>query len=320
MTVLGTAGFMLLEGFNFLDALYMTIITISTVGFGEIKPLSDGGRLFVSILIIVNTGVFAYVLAAFSYYVIDGKIFQSIHHKRMEKTINNLNGHIILCGCGKYGQEVIQHLIRHDQKLVVIDHDEQQIKVQQSLNPDLLYIIGDATHDEVLEAAGILRANSLISALGDDSDNLFIVLSAHQLHPKLRIISRAAAPRSREKILKAGATHVIMPEQIGGFYMASIISKPGAVEFFSFITNELSSDIGFEEIRYEILKPDFQDCPIRDLDLRHKTGVNIIAYRNNSGQYFVNPTPDVVIKKGGSFIVLGNDQQLAALHAYLGRV
>lgn len=302
-----------------MDALYMSVITMSTVGFGEIKPMSDAGRLFVSVFIIINTGVFAYVLAAFSYFVIEGNLFQSIYHRRMQETIDEMNDHIIICGCGKYGREIIDHLIRHKKKLVVIDHDEEQLKAEQEKNPDILYVIGDATNDEVLEAAGIMRAASLISALGDDSDNLFIVLSANQLNPKMRIISRAMTPRSRSKILKAGANHVIMPEQIGGFYMASLISKPGAVEFFSFITNELSSDIGFEEIRYEILKEEFRNRPIRDLDIRHKTGVNIIAYRNRQGEYLVNPSPDIEIRLGGSFIVLGSEQQLAALHKYLDR-
>jgi voltage-gated potassium channel len=317
MTVLGTVGFMFIEGYGVLDALYMTIITMSTVGYGELSPLSDAGRIFVMLLIIVNTAVFAYVLAAFSYYVIDGKIFQTIHRTRMDKTINNLSRHAIVCGAGKYGREVIENLQRHHKEVVIIDIEEEKIEHLRERYPELLYVVGDATHDDILQNAGIDRAASLISALADDSDNLFIVLSAHQLNAKLQIISRAINDRARVKMLKAGASHVVMPEQIGGFYMASLISKPGAVEFFSFITNELSSDIGFEEIQYRRLKPQFQDRPIREMDLRHKTGVNIIAYRNSDGTYIVNPGPETIISAGGSFIALGNDGQLEALHGYL---
>ncbi|PHI18218.1 potassium channel protein [Lewinellaceae bacterium SD302] len=319
MTIFGTLGFVVLEGYGILDALYMTIITMSTVGFGEVRPLSDAGRVFVSLLIILNTAVFAYALAAFSYYVIDGNIFQSIHRKRMQTTISNTRGHVIVCGAGRYGHEVIEHLLGHRKKIVVIEQKEHKIQELLKEFPDLLYIHGDATQDEVLEAAGIERAANLITAVADDSDNLFIVLSAKQLNAKLQVISRATDLRARAKIIKAGADHVIMPEQIGGFYMATLISKPGAVEFFSFITSELTGDVGFEEIRYDQLKSEFQDMPIRDLDLRHATGVNIIAYRNPDGTYKVNPTPDTVIGPGGSFITLGTDGQIQALHAYLER-
>lgn len=317
MTAFGTAGFMFLEGYAFLDALYMTIITMSTVGFGEVRPLSGAGQVFVSLLIVVNTVVFAYALAAFTYYVIEGNIFQSIYRKRMQSTIDATSDHVIVCGFGKYGREILEHLVRHNRQIVVIDLDDEQIEAEKEKYPEMLFVIGDATEDEVLEKAGIMRAKSLISALADDSDNLFIVLSANTLNPNLRIISRASTPRSRQKMLKAGADYVIMPEQIGGFYMASLISKPGAVEFFSFITNELSSDIGFEEIRHDRLKPEYRNRPIRDLNFRNQTGVNIIAYRHPDGSYLVNPGPDVIIQENGSFIVLGTELQLTRLRDYL---
>lgn len=317
MTVFGTLGFVLIEGYSFLDALYMTIITMSTVGFGEVETLSGAGRVFVSVLIIVNTAVFAYALAAFSYYVIDGNLFQSIHRKRMQTTINKTKNHVIVCGAGKYGHEVIENLNRHEKSIVIIEQKEGKLKGLLKEFPDLLYVIGDATQDETLQAAGVDRAASLITAVGDDSDNLFIVLSAKQLNAQLQVISRATDPRARSKIMKAGADHVVMPEQIGGFYMATLISKPGAVEFFSFITSELTNDVGFEEILYAQLKPEFQDKPIRDLDVRSKTGVNIIAYRNGDGTYSVNPSPATVIGPGGSFIVLGTNVQIKALHDYL---
>lgn len=317
ITLIGTLGFRLIEQYSWVDALYMTIITISTVGFGEVEPLSPAGKLFASIFVIINVGVFTYALAAFSYYIIEGKVFESMHEAQIRQTINKLSGHTIICGYGRYGQEIVQHLKKHDQDYVVVEIDEQKIERLLGEGEELLYLIGDATHDEVLEEAGIVRAGSLITALGDDTDNLFIVLSASQLNSHLRIISRAQEERTRTKLIRAGAHHVIMPEQIGGYYMATLINKPNAVEFFSFITNELSADIGFEEIRYEQLPQEFRGRPIRDLAIRSTTGVNIISYRLPSGHYQVNPGPETILIPGGSFIVLGNDRQLEQLHAYL---
>ena len=317
ITLIGVLGFKFIEGYSWVDALYMTVITISTVGFGEVEPLSPAGRLFASFFVIINVGALSYVLAAFSYYVIDGKIFQNMRDAQIRRSINQLEGHTIICGYGRYGLEIMQHLQQHGKSYVVLDNNEERFEDLKGDERELLYLTGDATHDELLEEAGIKRAGSLITALGDDTDNLFIVLSARQLNPRLRIISRAKEARTRKKMLRAGANHVIMPEQIGGFYMATLISKPNAVEFFSFITNELNADIGFEEISYNSLPSEFRGRPIKDLAVRNKTGVNIISYRLPNGSYLVNPGPDTLLEPGGSFIVLGTDRQLAELHKYL---
>jgi voltage-gated potassium channel len=175
----------------------------------------------------------------------------------------------------------------------------------------------DATHDEVLIKAGIKQASSLISALPDDSDNVFAVLTARQLSPQLNIISRAKDFRSQKKLLMAGADHVVMPEQIGGFYMATLVSKPGAVEFFSFITNEYRSDIGFEEVTYKDLPNACQGKSLRELNLRKETGTNIIGYKAPDSTYHVNPDPSTALSPGASFIVLGSNEQLRKLRAYL---
>ncbi|MEL6143385.1 MAG: potassium channel family protein, partial [Bacteroidota bacterium] len=234
--LVGTLGFRLIEHYGWIDSLYMAVITISTVGFGELEPLSQAGRLFVSFYVIINVAVFAYVLASFSYYVIEGKVFESMHEAQVRRAIGKLSGHAIVCGFGRYGQEIVTHFRRHDMPFVIVELDEEKIEHLRHEGKAPLYVIGDGTQDEVLQEAGIERASSLISALSDDSENLFIVLSAKELNPHLRVISRAHDPRSRKKLLRAGASHVIMPEQIGGYYMATLISKPGAVEFFSFLS------------------------------------------------------------------------------------
>ena len=309
-TCIGTIGLMTIEGYTLIEAFYMSVITISTVGFGEVRPLSPAGRIFVSALVMLNIGIVAYVLAAFSYYVIDGKIFENMQQNRIASRIAKLEGHTIVCGYGKYGREIVSHLRLHDHTYVIVEQDAEKLQPLLEESGDVLYVIDDATHDETLFAAGIDRASALITALNDDSDNLFIVLSSKDLNPRLQIVSRAKEARGRQKMIKAGASNVIMPEQIGGFYMATLISKPGAVEFFSFITNEMSADIGFEELRYDHLPQRFRGRAIKDLNLRSVSGVNIIGHRLEGGKYQVNPDPDTVLQPEGSFIVVGNPQQL----------
>ena len=311
--VLGIIGFMLIEGYGLIDSVYMTIITLSTVGYTEVHPLSSAGQIFTSFFILLNIGLFAYLLAVFSYYIIEGKIFQNMHVKLIKDQIDKLSNHVILCGFGKYGKEVAEHFDQHDIPFVVIDNNADVIENLQQSEEKILYIEDDATHDKALLEAGIERAISLVSALPEDSDNVFTVLTANQLNPQLNIISRAKEAESERKLLLAGADHVVMPEQIGGSYMATLVSKPGAVEFFSFITSEYRSDIGFEEITYEKLPDSCKGLSIRDLSIRKDTGTNIIGFKHSDGHYEVNPGPDTILSPNTSFIVLGNDEQLAAL-------
>ena len=312
----GIVGFSALEQYNLLDAFYMTIITISTVGFTEVHPLSPGGRIFTSGLILLNIGIISYILAVFSYYIIQGEFFKNLHHLMIEKQISKMQDHIILCGYGRYGKEISQHFYDHGLPFVIIEQDESKIDLLRKGDEKTLYIQEDATHDEALVEAGIGRAKAIISALPDDSDNLFIVLSARQLNPRIKIISRAKDPKSQKKLFKSGVNHVVMPEQIGGFYMATLVSKPGAVEFFSFITNEYQSDIGFEEIAYDSVPAKWHGRSIADLHLRRETGANIIGFKNPMGRYLVNPDPDTVFVPGSSFIILGSQGQLEAVRTF----
>ena len=317
MAVVCALGLMLIEGLSPIDAFYMAAITISTVGFGEVEPLSAGGRLFLSVFIILNVGVVAYALAAFSYFVIEGKLFEQLEASRMQNKVDQLSGHTILCGFGRYGKEIARHLLLHQQSFVVVEQKESKLDADEFNGADLHYVIGDATDDEDLLRAGIERAGSLITALSDDSDNMFIVLSAKDLNPGLRIVSRAHQGRSRQKMMKAGASHVIMPEQIGGFYMATLISKPGAVEFFSYVTNELDSDIGFEEIRFDQLPEELRGRSIMDVNFRANSGVNVIGHRLAEGRYVVNPGPEATLVEGESFIAVGSQAQIIALRRFL---
>jgi voltage-gated potassium channel len=314
---LGIGGYMYLEGYTWREAFYMVVITISTVGFGEVYPLSAGGKLFTSILILLNFGVFAYVLSVFSFYVISGEIFKKMHLKIIGNKIGQLHDHIIVCGYGRYGKEIVQHFLDHKMSFVVIERDGAVIDEIQKSHDKVLYIQEDATQDETLLKAGIKNAKALVTALPDDSENLFIVLSARQMNPRLSIISRAASGNSQRKLKLGGANHVIMPEQIGGFYMATLVTKPGATEFFSFITREYESDIGFEELAFNHAFTHCRDKTIRELHIRRETGANIIGYKHPDGSYIVNPGPETKLEEHSSFIVLGTKDQLGKLRRYL---
>ncbi len=315
----GISGFMLLEGYSFREAFYMTIITIATVGYTEVRPLSPNGQIFVSFLIIFYIGVFSYVVSAFTYYVIQGEFFKLMHLNFLAKKIKELRNHVIICGYGKYGKEIAAHFLAHRVPFVVIEYDEKEVEFIQKGEAKILYVQDDATHDEALIKAGIEHASALISALPDDAENVFTVLSARQLNPHVNIISRAKDPKSQRKLLRAGANHVVMPEQIGGFYMATIVSKPGAVEFFTFITNHYGSDIDFEEIHYEQLPQACRGRSINELAIRNETGANIIGFKKPNGEFVVNPPPDITMEPGSSFVLLGNSEQLNALHDYLAQ-
>jgi voltage-gated potassium channel len=308
--LLGTSWYYLLEGYTLVEAFYMTVITISTVGFTELRPLSTSGQIFTSIFIILNIGIFAYSLSAFSYYVIQGEIFKKMNMSYMEKSINELQDHIIICGFGRYGKEVAENFRKHKLPFVIIEQSHEALEEIIDHPHNMLYLEGDATQDEILTAAGIMRASALITALADDADNVFTVLTSRQLNPKLNIISRAYHNKSIHKLQLAGADHVIMPELIGGFYMATLVTKPNAVEFFSFITNENVSDIGFEEVSFEQLPGHCRGKSIKDLHIRNETGTNIIGFQTPDGRYVVNPSPDTVLAPGSSFIVIGNAEQL----------
>lgn len=312
----GVIGFVVLEDYTLVEAFYMTVITISTVGFSEVKPLGANGQLFASILIILNVGTFAYILAAFSYYVIQGELFKRIHLRFMENMIDELENHVILCGYGRYGKEVATHFHNHNVPFVIIDRAPDIIEQIQRSAEKLIYVEGDATDEDVLIKAGIHRAIALISALPEDTGNVFTVLTARQLNKTINIISRAQQKKSVSKISLAGANHVVMPEQIGSFYMATLVDKPESIEFFIQLSRD-SGDIGFEELTYETMPLECRDKSIQDLSIRQETGANIIGFRQPNGQFMVNPPPHTILVRNSSFIVLGSQDQIDKLKNYL---
>lgn len=315
--LIGIGGYMFLENYTFINAFYMTVITISTVGFTEAQPLSDAGKIFSSIFIIFNIGIFAYSISVFTSFVIEGQLFKNMHINLIKDNVSQLKNHIIICGYGKHGKEIAENFIQHEIPFVIIEMSEEKIEEIQKSELKLLYLEGDATHDEILQEAGIMKARGLVSSLGDDTDNVFTVLTARQLNKNLQIISRAQIPKTKKKLELAGADQVIMPEQIGGFYMASLISRPGAIEFFSFLANQRISEVNMRAIKYEDFPKKYHGKSIAEMKFRDATGGNVIGFQKADGSYIVNPAPDVRVQKDCSFIVLGNVEQLRKVDAFL---
>ncbi|HKI88211.1 MAG TPA: potassium channel family protein, partial [Draconibacterium sp.] len=273
----GTLGYHLLEKMNFLDSLYMTIITISTVGFKEVgaQPLSPEGKIFTMGLIITSLGGLAYVGSNMARFVFDGELANYIKTYRVDKKIAKLRNHVIIVGYGRNGEQAALELAEHQVPFVIVDKRDNVIsRVRQ--NPVLLYIKGDATHEDVLEQAQVKNARALIATTPNDADNVFVVLTARSINPNLIIISRASELESQMKLKRAGATNVIMPERIGGQRMAKLVHQPDVVEFLEYILLQKTMDVSLEELSCKNLSQRFVGKSIADLKVREISGANII--------------------------------------------
>jgi len=309
---IGVVGFISIEGYRFLDAFYMTIITVATVGFQEVHPLSDNGKLFTAFLIITSFGTFAYAVTSISKYIVDGEFQQYFKNYKVSSSIEKLENHVIICGYGRNGRQAAHVLKKHDTRFVVIEQKKEIVTTINHKYSDLV-LEGDATLDEVLLKAGIAKAKALITTLPIDADNLFIVLSARTLNPKLTIISRASEDNSDQKIKLAGANNVIMPDKLGGAHMASLVMKPDVMEFVDYITGQGGDNIRLEEITFANLSSVYQNKTIRDLEIRNKSGANIIGFKTAQGEYVINPSADTVIIPDAKLFVLGTIEQIQKL-------
>lgn len=307
--VIGILGYSFIEGYNFIDALYMTIITVGTVGFGEVHPLSDTGKLFTSFLIIVSLGTFAYALSMMTSTIVGGEINRYFKIRRVNTAIEKLENHVVICGYGRNGKQAAMRLKARSFPFVVIEKDEQLITQLKTENT--LYVEGDATLDETLEKANLRNARAIICALPVDAHNLFIVLSAKAINPNLTIISRASDDNSDKKLKAAGANNVIMPDKIGGAHMAALVMRPDVIEFIANITGQGDDAFDIDEIDYNILPAQYRDKAIKDLQIPGNTGANIVGLKNAKGDYTVNPTGDQIFGPNTKLFVLVNKAQSA---------
>ncbi|GAF03954.1 potassium channel family protein [Saccharicrinis fermentans] len=309
IVLFGSVGFMLIEHYSFVDALYMTMITVSTVGFREVFPLSDGGKLFTVLLIIFSLGIFGYAITSITRLVVEGALQQSYKSYQLKKKIVKLEDHIIVCGYGRNGYQACVELKDHGEKFVILEkRDNVVARILE--DPTLLYVQGDASSEEVLDVAQIRRAKALITALPNDADNMFVVLTARELNPKLKIISRASDFRSDVKLRHAGATNVIMPDRIGGQRMAKLVIQPDVVEFVEYILLQKSKEVKLTEIECEMMDPLNESRTIQELNLRKKTGANLMGLKTPEGTYIYNPSPQIKISPRDKLFVLGTDEQV----------
>ena len=313
LLLIGVVGFKVLSGYTWINALYMTVITITTVGFGEVRPLDEPSKIFTIFLILTSVVIVGYALKVITEYILSQNNIDELKQKKMQKKIDSLSNHIIICGYGRNGKQAATKLIAYKKPFVVIERNKDIIdKYQSEMVP---FVHGNANEDEILLQAGIDRASTLISALPNDADNLFVVLSARQINNEMTIISRASQETSYKKLKLAGANNVILPDKIGGDHMASLVVVPDLIEFIDNLSIVGKSNINIEEIPVNKLYDVSQTKTIKDLDLRKKTGCNVIGYKNGDGEYIVNPEAEQRLMPNSKIIVLGRPEQIQKLNS-----
>ncbi len=309
---IGVLGYHTISNYSWTDSLYMTVITITTVGYGETQPLDSFGKLFTVGLILTSVAIIAFSISVITEYIVKQSNPELLKRKKIKKMISNLENHVIICGYGRNGKQVAQKLLAHKRPFVIIEQEKEI--VDKFKNESLPMLWGDAIEDEVLKKVGIYKASTIICSLPEDADNLFIVLSARQMNKDLKIISRAAKPSSYRKLKLAGADNIIMPDRIGGDHMASLVVVPDLIEFLDNISLVGDGSVNVEEIPTDKLTHGKENQSILDLNIRSRTGCTIIGYKNPEGKYTVNPNANQLLVKDSKIIVLGDAKQIQTLN------
>ncbi|WP_417876777.1 potassium channel family protein [Winogradskyella sediminis] len=310
---IGVLGYRYISGYLWLDAIYMTVITVTTVGFAEVIPLDPQSKIFTIFLILASVVIVGYAISIITDYILSRNNYEDIKQRKMQKKIDAMTNHIIICGYGRNGKQAAKKLLAYNKPFVIIERDKEVIEKFQ--DEELAFVLGNANEDETLFTAGIKNASTLISALPNDADNLFVVLSARQINSSLTIISRASEETSYNKLKLAGANNVILPDRIGGDHMASLVVIPDLVEFIDNLGIVGQRNINIEEVKVEQLYNAQEVKTIRDLDLRKKTGCTVIGFKDVKGEYIVNPEANTKLVSGSKIIVLGRPEQIIKLNS-----
>lgn len=304
----GTLGYMIIEDLDFLNALYMTIITVATVGFREVKELSEAGKIFTIMLIFSGFGVFAYAMTTGAKILIEGEIKEVFKKRKMKKEIDALKNHYIVCGYGRMGKILCKEFKANKVDFVVIEKFEENVKDEE----DILYLVGDATKDEILREAGIERAKGIITLLPSDAENLYVVLSARYLNPKIYIVARATDEEARMKLKMAGADKAVSPYYIGGLRIAHSVLRPNVIDFLEFATGSEFTDIQIEEISVSEASK-LVGKTLKDAQIGKELGVIIIGIKRADGKIEFNPSANTVIEARDILIVIGKVHNLYTL-------
>lgn len=314
LAVLGALGFMLIEGMSVIDALYMAVITISTVGFGEVKPLSPPGRLFTIGLIVSGVGTAFYLLATAAELVIEGRLREFLEKTAMDRKINQLEGHVIICGFGRFGRVVAEELLRNAVPVVVIDSDAGKEAELSRLG--ILYVIGSALEDDILERAAIRTARAIVVATASDADNVYITLSAREKNPRVQIHARGESEPGLRRLRLAGADHVISAYQRGGMRMAASIVRPAVVDFLELSMPGRGDVVDLEEIRVVPESP-LVGRAIGAIE-QGTTRLRIVALKRGSDPISIIPDPATQIEQGDYLVAIGDRGSLKRLAEKVG--
>lgn len=310
--IAGVFGYRVIEGFSLLDSLYMVVITVATVGFKEVQPLTDAGKIFTIVLILSSFGIFGYAITTITRFIIDGGFRNYYLLKKVYRMINHTRDHVIICGYGRNGSQACRELTQHNQQFIVIEPKDSVIaRIRE--DGIKMFLQGDATQDSVLERAGVHKAKALITTMPSDADNTFVVLTARHMNPDLTIISRASGHYSDIKLKRAGATNIIMPDKLGGIHMAKLVIQPDVIEFIDNIMLQGGNKVRLEEILGTDINACFLEGTIGDLALRTNSGATIIGIKTVKGDYIYNPSPDVIITCDDKLFALGTPEQLDRL-------
>lgn len=299
--VTAVAGYMYLEGWSLLDSFYMAVITLSTVGYMEVNELSDAGRMFTSFLILFGVGSFMFMAGSVAQLLVEGKLHEVLGRRRMQKSIDRLHGHYIVCGYGRIGKVVVEEIINDGHDVVVIENNPELVPELEE--EELPFIIGDATSDEVLVRAGVKEASYLVAALSNEAANVYVVLTARQLKPDLYIVSRADSQGHLNRLELAGADRSIMPHYIGGVRMAQTVLRPSVISFVELAVRG-SVDLQLEE-HHVTEESELVGKDLIQSEIRPRFNIIIIAIKTDRGDMVFNPPPNYVIKPGDTLLCVG---------------
>jgi|MudIll2142460700_1097286.scaffolds.fasta_scaffold08536_2 voltage-gated potassium channel len=307
----GIVGYMVIERWSVLDSLYMTVITLASVGFMEVHPLTQHGRIFTIFLILGGTGILVYGVSTFIAFVVEGELTYALRRRKMQKHVDALTGHYIICGAGQSGKYIIEEMIKMLKECVVIEKNAEKAKSLGDQN--ILYVHGDATYNFTLQAAGIERARGLVTTLHSDAENLLVVFTAKRLNPKIRVISQAIEEESEQKIRMAGADSVVMPNFIGGLRMASELIRPTVVSFLDVMLRSKEKTIRIDEL--SIGESSFyKNKTLRETGILTRRDVTVVALRNDvTDVYEFNPPADTVLAAGDTIILMGDINSITSI-------
>jgi voltage-gated potassium channel len=307
LLLVGTVGYHFLEGWSLFDALYLTVITLTTVGYGDIHPHSIAGRTFTMILLLGGVFTFCYAATEIIRSIISGEVRIALGRQRMERNLAELRNHLVVCGYGRMGHLVCTRFASQGLPFVVIDTDARLLEDFQL--PHGLALHGDATSDEVLRQAGVERARGLVAVTASDADNLYITLSARLLNERLFIVARAEEERAEQKLVRAGADRVVSPYAIGGARMAQAVLRPTVVDFLELATRTEHLALQIEEVQI-MAGSRLAGTTLRDSQVRQDLGIMIVAIKKASGEMLFNPPPDAIMQASDILITLGPRPQL----------